>query len=65
MARVDVAQLTAVQVQHALKGGDEQPLAVGLAQKLVDLGEHLPQVPAGVGDVSFIITSTPSGDLSA
>ena len=33
-------------IEHPFKGRYEQPLAVGLAQKTVDFGEHLAQIPS-------------------
>ena len=51
MARIDIGKVSGGQIQDPFKGGDEQPLAVGLAQKLVDLGKHLAQVLSRLGVV--------------
>ena len=48
---IDKRKLAGHQIQHPLERGDEQPLAVGLAQDVVDLGEHPAQICAGLGVV--------------
>ena len=48
MTGIHKAKLPCHKIQYSFKGGDEQPLAVGFAQQIIDLGEDLSQIPAGL-----------------